>query len=244
MSSRYVLNVVYPTEMAQSLSLSEHPIVLGRSQQCDLLIEDEWVSRRHCQVWTENQRIWVQDLGSTNGTYIDGQQIRQIVNLNLGQRIQLGKIILQAFEAVDRSEPHTMVLSALGSPWENYSSEYLIAVEALGYDSPDQPFAAITREFLQHEIQNLIEEQIQADEYLRSMGEGRYLVYSSCKNESEAESLGEKLIQILKNHRFQWQETPLPYQFRVKWIQVSADESDNHRLQRAFVAFSQKENYD
>lgn len=234
MSSRYVLNVVYPTEMAQSLSLSAHPIILGRSQQCDLLIEDEWVSRRHCQVWTENQRIWVQDLGSTNGTFVDGQQIRQIVNLNLGQRIQLGKIILQAFEAADRSEPHTMVLSALGAPWENYPSEYLIAVEAMGYDAPDQPFAAITREFLQHEIQSLIEEQMLPEEYLRNLGDGKYLLYSSSKTELDSQHFSEKLTNLLKNHRFQWQETPLPFQFRVKWIQVIEGESDIDCTQRAF----------
>lgn len=234
MSSRYVLNVVYPTELAQSLSLSETPIVLGRSRQSDLCIEDEWVSRRHCQVWIQSDKIWVEDLNSTNGTYVDGQSINRQVNLNLGQRIQLGKIILQVFEQAESSDPHTMVLESIGDPWESYSSQYLIAIEADGFCAPDQPFAAITMEFLQHEVSSLIQNQCLSDEYLRKLDGGKYIVYSSSDSEQEANQFCESLKDLLINHRFQWQETPLPFQFRVQWINTVAGESDADMLNRAF----------
>jgi ABC transport system ATP-binding/permease protein len=70
---------------------SEHPVdgelILGReSASADLVIEDPGVSRRHARVLTETGAVIVEDLGSSNGTYVNGERISGAVELAAGDR--------------------------------------------------------------------------------------------------------------------------------------------------------------
>lgn len=234
MSNRYVLKIVYPLELVQTVELSEEPLVLGRSREADLMIEDEWVSRRHCQVWVQNQRIWVEDLGSTNGTYVDGNSILFRTQLQLGQRIQLGKIILQAFVEESGRDDHTLVLEAVSPAWESASSQYLVSVSTNAFIDPNKAFSSITQEFLQHEITALIEEQCLSDESIRRVAENQYLIYTSSKSLDEAQLFCDSLRAVFENHRFQWQETPFPFQFKIFAHTFQSGESDAELLKRVF----------
>ena len=78
---------------------SEHPLdgelVLGREHtSADLVIPDPGVSRRHARVLTQNGGVIVEDLGSSNGTYVNGRRISGAVELGAGDELQLGDTIL------------------------------------------------------------------------------------------------------------------------------------------------------
>lgn len=63
--------------------------ILGRSQDCDVQLEDPAVSTRHCEILIEPDRILVRDLDSTNGTFVNGTPIQQ-AELRVGDRLALG----------------------------------------------------------------------------------------------------------------------------------------------------------
>jgi hypothetical protein len=78
---------------------TEHPVhgelVLGREQAtADLVIPDPGVSRRHARVLTQNGGVIVEDLGSSNGTYVNGHRISGPVELGTGDEVQLGDTVL------------------------------------------------------------------------------------------------------------------------------------------------------
>jgi hypothetical protein len=78
---------------------TEHPVhgelVLGREQAtADLVIPDPGVSRRHARVLTHNGGVIVEDLGSSNGTYVNGHRISGPVELGTGDEVQLGDTVL------------------------------------------------------------------------------------------------------------------------------------------------------
>jgi pSer/pThr/pTyr-binding forkhead associated (FHA) protein len=52
-------------------------VLIGRSSNCDLQVDDPTVSRRHCSIDTDGEAVWVRDIGSMNGTYINGEKIGQ-----------------------------------------------------------------------------------------------------------------------------------------------------------------------
>ena len=75
------------------------PIVIGRSPGADIVIADEFVSARHARVTPAREGAVLEDLGSTNGTLLDGQQVSGMVPLSVGSVITLGSVKLK----VDRA---------------------------------------------------------------------------------------------------------------------------------------------
>jgi pSer/pThr/pTyr-binding forkhead associated (FHA) protein len=78
---------------------SEHPVdgelILGREHgSADLVLDDPGVSRRHARVLPDNGSVIVEDLGSSNGTYVNGQRITGPVELGAGDEVQLGATVL------------------------------------------------------------------------------------------------------------------------------------------------------
>jgi hypothetical protein len=66
------------------------PLVLGRSRECDLHLVDRQVSSRHCRVQLRQDRVWVEDLNSSNGTWIDGERVQGRQEWPVGSTLQLG----------------------------------------------------------------------------------------------------------------------------------------------------------
>ena len=63
--------------------------MLGRSRECDVRLTDANVSRRHAEVRHEDDDFWVVDLGSTNGTELNGKRVDR-AKLSDGDRLTLG----------------------------------------------------------------------------------------------------------------------------------------------------------
>jgi pSer/pThr/pTyr-binding forkhead associated (FHA) protein len=69
---------------------SKSDLIVGRSPYCSLRIDLPDVSSEHCRFGIENDSFWVEDLGSTNGTIVDGEKISGRHYLNPGQKVQIG----------------------------------------------------------------------------------------------------------------------------------------------------------
>src|SRR5437867_181495 len=78
---------------AQELFLRSGLIRLGRNSENDIEIDHPSVSGFHCEISSGSDSILVKDLGSTNGTFIDGSPIQEAC-LTHGQRLQLGMVEL------------------------------------------------------------------------------------------------------------------------------------------------------
>jgi hypothetical protein len=78
---------------------TEHPVdgelVLGRERDsADLVLDDPGVSRRHARVLSDGGGVIVEDLGSSNGTYVNGERISGPVELGAGDELQIGATVL------------------------------------------------------------------------------------------------------------------------------------------------------
>ncbi|MCK9249176.1 MAG: FHA domain-containing protein [Solirubrobacteraceae bacterium] len=73
----------------------EGPLVLGRGTQSDVVLDDERASRRHAEVRPDGPRAVVHDLGSANGTLVDGRPLFGETFLTPGQQVQIGVTVLQ-----------------------------------------------------------------------------------------------------------------------------------------------------
>jgi pSer/pThr/pTyr-binding forkhead associated (FHA) protein len=64
--------------------------VIGRSRDCDIVLEDSNVSRRHAEIRSTERGWEIVDLGSTNGVMVNGRRVRGSLALRGGERIELG----------------------------------------------------------------------------------------------------------------------------------------------------------
>lgn len=70
---------------------------LGRGGGCTVpLTFDTFVSQVHARVSERDGTLWIEDTGSTNGTYVNGERIDKPVKLGKGDRVQLGETVLEA----------------------------------------------------------------------------------------------------------------------------------------------------
>lgn len=74
--------------------LPREDVVVGREETCDIIIQDAEASRQHIQIRWESNAFVLHDLGSTNGTFVNGLQVVEPVVLNAGDTIGLGQTTL------------------------------------------------------------------------------------------------------------------------------------------------------
>lgn len=84
------LLVIDGSEAGRHAELGAHPTVIGRNTDCELPLRDGCVSKRHCQVTEEAGMVWVTDLDSTNGTFLDGVRISGKILWNEGSNLRVG----------------------------------------------------------------------------------------------------------------------------------------------------------
>jgi hypothetical protein len=69
-------------------------IIVGRSSDLDMVLVEDMVSRRHAKIVVSDEQVSIQDLGSTNGTFVNGERIKR-ANLNDGDRVLIGTSIIK-----------------------------------------------------------------------------------------------------------------------------------------------------
>jgi putative serine protease PepD len=88
-----------------AVEIGEAPVVLGRQQGCDLVVRDARASRRHLELTPENGGLRLRDLGSANGTYLDGKKVDEAA-LEGGEEIRIGAVVIEVWrERPDQDGP-------------------------------------------------------------------------------------------------------------------------------------------
>lgn len=70
-------------------------LVLGRSPEADIALDDPYASEFHLRLNNRDGRLLLTDLGSTNGTYVNGRRATTPVDLNRGDAVQVGKTVME-----------------------------------------------------------------------------------------------------------------------------------------------------
>jgi Inner membrane component of T3SS, cytoplasmic domain len=78
-----------------SLDLAQQQITLGRANDATLMLNDDYASSRHARIFPQDGQWIVEDLGSTNGTYLDRQKVTRPTPVPLGVPIRIGKTVLE-----------------------------------------------------------------------------------------------------------------------------------------------------
>lgn len=70
-------------------------VVIGRDEGADLMVDDAYASEFHARVTNQSGSLSLLDLGSTNGTYVNGRRVTSPQELNRGDSVQIGTTVLE-----------------------------------------------------------------------------------------------------------------------------------------------------
>ncbi|MGE0870470.1 MAG: diguanylate cyclase [Kofleriaceae bacterium] len=93
--------------------------LIGRATECTIRITDDGVSRKHAAIWSDGDTMWLADLESRNGTYLNGQRVTAATVLRDGDKIQVGRTTILRFgyhDDLDEAFHENLVSSALRDP--------------------------------------------------------------------------------------------------------------------------------
>ncbi len=100
-----------------SVTVGDQPYSIGRGPDNHLVVPDGMVSWNHVKVWSERSTVWLADVGSTNGTFVNGARIRGTVQITEGDKIVVGPLQLH--------------LQSHGERTANSEAEFGVALEEL-----------------------------------------------------------------------------------------------------------------
>ncbi len=78
-----------------AVTLTDEPVTLGRADDSTLVLTDDYASTRHARLVPGDGAWMVEDLGSTNGTYLSGAKVTRPTPVPIGQQIRIGKTVLE-----------------------------------------------------------------------------------------------------------------------------------------------------
>ena len=87
--------VVEGGNAGERADLDQAPLLIGRGNDAAIRLDDDYVSTRHARIATSGDQWFVEDLGSTNGTYVGSARITQPTTITLGTQVRIGKTILE-----------------------------------------------------------------------------------------------------------------------------------------------------
>ena len=89
------LRVVEPAEQRGRTYDVADELTIGRAAGCQIPLDDSYASQLHARLFRRNDDLLVEDLGSTNGTFLNRKKVESAVPIRKGDRLQVGKTVLE-----------------------------------------------------------------------------------------------------------------------------------------------------
>lgn len=77
------------------ITLGSQPVLIGRADDSTLVLTDDYASTRHARLSPRGSEWYVEDLGSTNGTYLDRAKVTTAVRVPMGTPVRIGKTVIE-----------------------------------------------------------------------------------------------------------------------------------------------------
>ena len=226
------LIVLYPQNQFAQIPLERGTVVLGRGQDADIRFEDELVSRRHCALSFDGGSVTVEDLGSTNGTFVDGNFVHKQI-LDSDNRLQIGKMVLKVaykdpseeafsrelYEAATK-DPLTGILNRqafmersageLVYARRNDTSINIVMIDVDNFKQVNDTWGHPCGDLVLKEIARLLSDEKRDSDLLARYGGEEFLLLLAGIGPEDARKSAERLRASIERHRFSWKDTVIP----------------------------------
>lgn len=100
-TDRFILLEIYGSNLGKRRDIDDELIIIGRGDNCNIVVNDPSVSRNHMKIFRTGKVFFAEDMGSTNKTYVNENEITEKQRLENGDRIKIGNTIFKFISSRD-----------------------------------------------------------------------------------------------------------------------------------------------
>jgi two-component system, cell cycle response regulator len=235
---RAYLIVLAGSNVGEMYKISDGELVVGRGRTCDVRLVDDGVSRKHATIRHVEGTLWVEDLGSRNGTFANGQRIRRHP-LSDGDKLQIGHATILKFtyhDHLDESFQKQMYDSALRDPLtrtynkryfnERLESEFrfakrhgaplsLLLLDLDHFKEVNDTHGHLAGDHVMSVVARRIQESVRNEDVFARYGGEEFAIISRAIPLAGAKIFGERLRRVIAERQIEFEGTAIPVTMSV-----------------------------
>ncbi len=242
------LVVIHGLELGKKYNLNRSQFIIGRSSKADIQIDQEAVSRNHCKIINTGSAILLRDLGSTNGTYINDEQIDEYV-LRDGDFIKVGRCIFKFLSGSNiESAYHEEIykLTTMDGLTQVFNRRYfvetlerevgravryrrdlsLIMFDIDHFKKVNDTFGHLAGDSVLKQVASAIKTKIRREDVLARYGGEEFGIVLPEIDNHNALQFGDKVRRLVERADFKFEETHIPVTISVGVATLGADQED------------------
>ena len=251
----YVLFLSGPL-IGKLLNLKDGITTIGRAPDADVVIADQRISRHHLKIDVQGEEITIEDLGSTNGTYVNGTKAAK-QKLSDGDKIQISSVTVFKFALQDKTENifhKELYKMAIIDPVTNiYNKRFfverlkeefshskrakfslsLLMVDIDFFKKVNDTYGHLAGDMILHEISKIIKGMIRNEDVLARYGGEEFVAILRGTNKTGAFTLAERIRQKVAAAPILFEDQKIPITISIGV--ASLDETKPHASPEDFV---------
>jgi diguanylate cyclase (GGDEF)-like protein len=243
---------IYGPSLGKRFVLDREEITIGRGEGCEIVLELDNVSRRHCSLLNKREGVFLKDLGSTNGTYLNNREVRGETALRSGDLIKVGSSIfkflhggeLGSIEAQYHEEIYRLTI--IDGLTQVYNKRYLLefldremarcsrhqrSLSVLLFDLDhfkqiNDTYGHLAGDYVLRDMASSVKPRIRREECFARYGGEEFALVLPESSLEPAGVVAEKLRKIVEEHEFVFEQKKIQVTFSGG-IAEMAPEHDN-----------------
>lgn len=227
------LVVIHGLDLGRKYDLIKSSTVLGRSSKSDIQIDQEAVSRNHAKLASADGRVSLEDLGSTNGSYVNDEQVQGKIQLRNGDLLKIGRTIFKFIaggniEAAYHDEIYR--LTTVDGLTQVFNRRYfeetlerelsrcarygralsLVMIDIDHFKKVNDEHGHLAGDFVLKEVASALKTRIRREDVLARFGGEEFALLLPEVDVKGAALLAEKARRLIEKHRFEFDHTSIP----------------------------------
>jgi diguanylate cyclase (GGDEF)-like protein len=231
---RAYLVVLAGASVGEMYKIEGHKTVIGRGQKAQIRLLDDGISREHAQLVIQKDRIVLQDLGSTNGTYCNGLKVEGNKELVDGDKILVGSTTILKFtyhDNLDEIFQKQMYESALRDGLtkafnkryftDRLESEFtfstrhmtpltLVLFDIDHFKNVNDTFGHPAGDYVLTELSNMMAASLRAEDIFARYGGEEFAIVCRGSDSIQGQIVAERLRKAVETNHFMWEEKRVP----------------------------------
>lgn len=227
------LVVIYGQELGRKYDLDDGKTIIGRSSKSDIQIDHDSVSRQHVRVTVDDGRVEIEDLGSTNGTFLNDEALEGRVALRTNDLIKVGRTVFKFIahnniEAAYHDEIYRLT-TVDGLTQVNNRRSFdeaiereisrcrrygrtlsLVLVDVDHFKKINDTFGHLAGDAVLKEVASAISKRIRKEDHLSRYGGEEFAVLTPEIDLKGAHAMAEKLRRMIEKHEFSFDGEVIP----------------------------------